>query len=288
MPRTRSGVASNQSLREGESNPQNLTKSTSKGLKKRLTDGHGPSNPAKKTKTKTKPKSEANEQETRPRLTTPDLEFDYDKSQLRDPRETPGRVKRPRHEGMELSHEWKSQFYIPEPKKPSGRLNAEQKDALFGEKALLDPSETFHDLHVCHKKGPDGSPTYDSAGFQLDWHKVDRWMKPKPYNKRAMIRGMERSVDKAQKDNRQMSEIFFEDGKPPIGVDNHIYEHYMKDHVSKDLGIPIHQIATAHFRDWEQKGFTKPNAKLWWHEPNGEEKNRALKMLCGASLRKDL
>jgi hypothetical protein len=189
---------------------------------------------------------------------------------------------------MRLSHEWKSQFYIPEPKRPSGRLNADQKDMLFRERALLDPSATFHDLYVCHGKGPNGSPTYDSAGFQLDWHKVDRWMKPQPYNKKAMVKGMERSVHKAQEDNRQMYEIFFEDGKPPMGVDNHIYEHYMKDQVSKDLGIPIHQITPAHFRDWERKGFTKAKANLWWHEPNDEEKNRASKMLTGASLRKDL
>jgi len=294
MPRTRSGVASNQSTREEEPDPQSLTKSISKGRKRRSADGHESRNPAEKKvktaekKAKTEPKSEANGQETRPRLTTADLEFDYDRSQLRDPRQTPGRVKRPRRESMELSPEWRSQFYIPEPKKPSGRLNAAQKDMLFRERSLLDPSATFHDLYICHEKGPNGSPTYDSAGFQLDWHKVDRWMKPKPYNKKAMVKGMERAVDKAQEDNRQMHEIFFEDGKPPMGVDDCSYGHYMKDHVSKDLGIPIHQITPTHFRDWERLGFTKAKADLWWHEPNDVEKKRALKMLCGASLRKDL
>jgi hypothetical protein len=237
---------------------------------------------------KTEPKPEANSQETRPRLTTPDLEFDYDRSQLRDPRPTPGRVARPRREEREVSPEWKLRFYIPKPEKPPGRLDAYQKDMLFREEAFLDPSAMFHDLYVCHRKGPDGSPTYDSGGDQLDWPKVDHWMKPKPYNKVRMVRGMEKRVDKAMEDNRKMREIFFDSGKPPTNVGNHIHDFYMKDQVSKDLGVPIHQITPAHFQDWEQMGFSKVNADLWWHEPNEEEKKRGLKMLSGGKLRKDL
>jgi hypothetical protein len=60
-------------------------------------------------------------------------------------------------------------------------------------------------------------------------------MNPQPYNKKAMVRGMERRIDKAQEDNRQMYEIF-KNGKPPMGVDDHIYGHYMKDEVSKISG----------------------------------------------------
>jgi hypothetical protein len=286
MPQTRSGVVSNQISREKKLDSLNDTKSTSRGRKRRLAQGDASNKRAKKSKPE--PKSEANEQDARPRLTSPDLEFDYDRSQLRDPRPTPGRVKRPRRGEYDLSDDWKSQFYIPEPQKPSGRLNSIQKDILFEEQALLDPSKSFHDLFICHKKGPKGSPTYDFAGFQLDWNKVDHWMDPTPYNKRAMVKGMERAVNQMQKDLRQMSEIFFKDGKAPTGIDDHIYEDYMKDHVSKDLGVPIHQITPAHFREWEKKGFTKVNANSWWRAPNDEEKKRKSNMLCGASLRKDL
>jgi hypothetical protein len=281
MPRTRSGVASNKSVSEGKPDPP-----ISKVKKRRSADGHESPKPAAKRakKANTEPKSTGTDDETKPCLTTPDLEFDYDRN---DPRPTPGRIKRPRFENSELSEDWKRKFYIPEPDKPPGRLNAVQKDILYEKKALLDPSDMFHHLYVCHKKGPNGSPTYDSAGFELDWHKVDRWMKPQPYNKNAMVKGMERAVDKAVKDNRKMYEIFFEDGKPP-SVHDHIYGNYMKDHVSKDLGIPFHQITPAYFQEWEQKGFTKAKAKLWWHEPNDVEKQRMLKMQIGCSLRKDL
>ena len=234
--------------------------------------------PAKKAKAKAEPEEPAvEEQDPRPRLTTPDLEFDYDRSQLRDPRPTPGRVARPRLEesDKELTEEWKSNYYIPQVPKPKGRLNAIQQDILHKQQALLDPSATFHDLYVCHKKGPSGSPTYDGAGFRLDWKKVDNSLRPRAYNKRTMINSMGRAVDKAEKDNREMNEIFFAGGKPPTHVEAHIYGHYMKDQVSKDLGVPFHQIEQKHFRDWEQKGFTKPEANNWWHEPNEEEKRRS-------------
>jgi hypothetical protein len=287
MPRTRSGVASNQLPLEGTPAPKSLAKNTPQARKKRSADGSESNTPTAK-KAKTEPQSKANGQETKPRLTTPDLEFDFDKNQLRDPRQTPGRVKRPRHEEGELSEAWKSQFYIPKPEKPAGRLNASQKEALFREAAFLDPSATFHDLYVCHRKGPAGSPTYDSAGFRLDWHKVNRWMKPQSYNKNAMVKGMERHLDQVEKDSRQMHQIFFERGKLPTGVDSFTYEHYMKDHVSKDLGIPIHQITPAHFQDWKRKGFTKPKADEWWREPNEVERAREMKMLSGGSLRMDL
>ena len=221
--------------------------------------------------------------QAKPRLTTPDLEFDYDRSQLRDPRPTPGRVSRPRRLQRDLTEEWKQQFEIPKPVKPKGRLSSLQKDKLFEEATLLDPSAIFHDLYVCHRKGPHGSPTYDAAGFALDWHKVDNWRKPKPYNKRAVVRGMERAVTRAMGEQEQMYKIFFTNGEAPKEAEN-----YMKDQVSKDLGIPWHQIGVPELRLWEEKGFQKQNAEEWWHTPTEEELKRMLGMLSGASLRKDL
>lgn len=38
----------------------------------------------------------SDDEQPRTRLTTPDIQFDYDRSQLRDPRQTPGRGGRPR------------------------------------------------------------------------------------------------------------------------------------------------------------------------------------------------
>ncbi|KAI0377213.1 hypothetical protein F5Y04DRAFT_190216 [Hypomontagnella monticulosa] len=227
------------------------------------------------------------DEEHKPRLTTPDLEFDYDRSQLRDPRPTPGRVKRPRYERLDMPNGFKDRFYIPEPDKPKGRLNALQKDALFKQQSLLDPSATFHDLNTCHRKGRKGSPTYDSAGFQLDWEKVDRWMKPQAYSRSRAVKGMEKSLQREEREERDMFKIFLVDGQVPEN-ERYIVIKYLKDHVSKDLGVPWHQIGPEQLVEWEKKGFPKQTFEEWWREPNEVEKRRMSKMLSGASLRKDL
>ncbi|KAI0020428.1 hypothetical protein F4780DRAFT_779549 [Xylariomycetidae sp. FL0641] len=229
---------------------------------------------------------------SKPRLTTPDLEFDYDHSQLRDPRPTPGRKRRPRLDGMEVTEEFKARFYVPKPEKPKGRLNAFQKNEIFRQECFLDPSEHFHALYICHKKGRHGSPTYDSAGFQLDWAKVDDWMKPKAYSKSRIVGGMEKRLEKGRQERRDMFSIFFvDDGKGPsqhdIDFDPNL-DHYVKDHVSKDLGVPWHQIGPKELKTWEEKGFSKQEFEKWWKKPNDEERKRMLKMLSGASLRKNL
>lgn len=228
---------------------------------------------------------------TKPRLTTPDLEFDYDRSQLRDPRPTPGRVRRPRNDEFDLKRElgedWREQYHIPKAPKPPGRLNAWQKDQMSREQSMLDPSAMFHNSHICLRKGKDGSPTYDCAGFQLDWAKVEDNKRPRAYNKKRIMRAMDRSLERGEMERRGLQEIFFVDGKRPQTSCPDM-EMYIKDHISKDLGVPWHQIHVEQAREWEKRGFPKVDPDVWWREPNAVEQKRMLKMLSGASLRKDL
>ncbi|KAI0802135.1 hypothetical protein GGR55DRAFT_666998 [Xylaria sp. FL0064] len=223
----------------------------------------------------------------KPRLTTPDLEFDYDRSQLRDPRPTPGRIRRPRLDELELTDELRQRFSMPGPERPKGRLDAFQKGPLYKEQTLLDPSKMHHDLHVCYKKGPRGRPTYDTAGFQLDFKKVAEWMKPKPYDKSRMVGTMERSMARRKRVEREVLEIFFVDGD---GLDSNgtFVMQCVKDHISKDLGVPWHQIDAKRAREWQERGFEKKKLSEWWQQPNEEEKKRMMKMEIGSKLRKDL
>ncbi|KAI1771498.1 hypothetical protein F4818DRAFT_445188 [Hypoxylon cercidicola] len=209
------------------------------------------------------------------------------RAQLRDPRPTPGRVKRPRRDERELPDGFKERFYIPKPDKPKGRLSASRKDELDRQESLLDPTDTFHHLYVCHHKGREGSPTYDLAGFQLDWKKVDDWMKPQPYSKSRIVKGASRAYERHAREKRGMYEIFFVDGKGPE-YEPSVVMMYLRDHVSKDLGIPWHQISPKQLVEWEKRGFPKQKAEEWWREPNEVESARIFKMLRGASLRKYL
>lgn len=264
------------------------------GRKKRNSDNKSASKPKKVKKGEANNDEEVDQmdQSQKPRLSTPDLEFDYDRSQLRDPRPTPGRKARPRYYAFDIPQELRAHLEatreIPKPKKPTGRLNAMQKDELLKQEALMNPLETFHDLHRCLEKGRDGSPTYDDAGFQLDWGKVNRWSNPQAYNKKKMIRGMDKTIKKDKHEEKDMFTIFF--GKKQELSDDTAQKmrHFIKDHVSKDLDIPWHQIGPEKVQMWRDKGFGPVSFEDWWKGSSPEDEKRNRIMSRGASLRKDL
>lgn len=254
-----------------------------------------PQGPAKKRKSSVRPTNDASEpsetqqdvyqQQPPPRLTTPDLEFDWDRSKLKDPRPTPGRERRPRFEDYDIPAELAARR-PPPPEKPKGRLNAMQKNALFVEKARRDPAEAFHHLYKCRDKGPNGSPTYDMAGFRVAYDKVMDWFEPVPYNKNRMIKGMNRAVARAQSLDVHAVQVFFEDfeaAKEKI-VGSPFQMDLVKDTISKDLGIPLHKIGHEEIDMWEQKGFEKHKLDDYMTYSE-EDQKRIMKMMGGSKLR---
>lgn len=137
---------------------------------------------------------------------------------------------------------------------------------------------------MCYEKGPKGSPTYDAAGFELDYEKVANWMRPKPYNKAAIMRGVDKNLNRKEIETTRMIELFWEPGA--ISSDEPYYDtNYWKDRVSKDLGVPWHKVGVAEFEKWDKMGF--PKAKKGDYEnPSKEERDRMMRMMEGASLRK--
>lgn len=110
-------------------------------------------------------------------------------------------------------------------------------------------------------------------------------MKPTAYNKSAMIKGMERSVEKSCRETERMAEIFFEKGEGPENPKYAEGADHWKDRVSKDLNIPWHKIGVGYFEEWEKRGFKKAR-KGDYERFSEDEDKRMLNMLDGASLRK--
>lgn len=140
-------------------------------------------------------------------------------------------------------------------------------------------------LYVCFDKGPNGSPTYDSSGFQLDYNKVADWMKPRAYNKRSMVNGMEKHLERVARESKRMAEIFFAKGEAPEQPEYGPGKDYWKDRVSKDLNIPWHKIEVKHFEEWEKKGFKKAR-KGEYEIFSEEERKRMGRLHDGCTLRK--
>jgi hypothetical protein len=258
--------------------------------KKRKTSGASKTaKPTKKDENETDEAEEQNKGTPKPRLTTPDLEFDHDRFKLRDPRPTPGRDARPRYSSVDIPGDLKTQLEatqeIPEPEKPKGRLNAAKKNDLFIAEARMNPLKSFHALYRCYDKGRDGSPTYDDAGFQLDYDKVADWMKPRPYSKKRMVNGMDKAMQRDEQRRKEMFALFFEKTESELHLRA---EGVMKDQVSKDIGVPWHQIGPGQVKVWRDKGFKPVKYEEWWTEPTEEDEKREGKMLRGASLRKHI
>lgn len=214
------------------------------------------------------------------------LEIEWDRSQLRDPRLTPERVILPRREEFDLTEEEEQFFKGPAANRPANKKRGFSQDE-FRKEAKKNVSHCFHELYVCHEKGPNGSPTYDSAGFQLDYDKVAQWMKPKAYNKRAMVNGMEKELKREAIEEDRMVKAFFEGGKTPEGGMGIQGEDLLKDKVSKDLGIAFHKVTAAKVEEWATQGFPKADPRDYLPSTvTKEEQKRFRSLHSGSDLRK--
>ena len=100
----------------------------------------------------------------------------------------------------------------------------------------------------------------------------------------------EEMLDEEEREEKELLKTFLVDpdkvykGKvTPMEVEN-----YIKDHVSKDLGVPWHQINLQRIKDWRRKGFERVKFDTWWKTPAEEEDKRMLKMMDGSKYRKDM
>ena len=161
--------------------------------------------------------------------------------------------------------------------------------------ALNNPEHTLHDLHVCRAKGRDGSPTFDKAGYELDYDKVMNWfkpvsvqsIKPTPAKERRFGAHVASEHDKKQ----QMLDAFFEEGavpnlkELPDTVNDFNMMSAVKERVKKDTGVPWHKVGPSEVRDWASKGLKKAK-RGEYQEFSEEDKRRFIDKLSGASLRK--
>lgn len=218
-----------------------------------------------------------------------DLYFEWDRTQLHDPRPTPGRERLPYYTETDdipvtfLERLQKTRS-IYKSERPKGRLTNAIKHKMSVAEDLHNPWATSYATEQCYKKGREGSPTYDSAGFQLDYDKVCEWRKPQAYNKQKIMRGANRAVDEAKSRRKQRFSLFFAD--PENAKDEGLGD--LRDHVSKDLGIPWHQIGPEQVQLWRDRGFRPVKIEQWWKESTSVEGKRMMRMSAGASLRKDI
>ncbi|KAL8918903.1 MAG: hypothetical protein Q9208_007084 [Pyrenodesmia sp. 3 TL-2023] len=138
------------------------------------------------------------------------------------------------------------------------------------------PSPRVGPVEVCLRKGPGGSPTYDEAGYELDF---DYILKSTRRPRRLGKRGMERLREERKKDERKrkLVEVSEEQARK-------FYMGAMDDKVARDLGIAYHEVGIEEYEEWHKKGFRRKEGEL--ENLDDEERKRLDKLVTGCALRK--
>lgn len=212
-----------------------------------------------------------------------------------DPADWPG-VRDPDYDSRSYMHVAEDGWYVEDADAPPGpplrkwwcwwRNNPERQRWEEEGQYLEDPDKLFHTRYLCVQKGRRGGPTYDGAGYELGYGQVMKWMGPSSRLSKSSLDKMDRELGEKREAARRMAEIFFEPSAAPHdavgGQDN---TGFWRDKVSKDLGIPWHQVGVEQFEEWERRGF--PKARKGEYQVFDEAQQMRMSKMCdGCVLRK--
>lgn len=131
----------------------------------------------------------------------------------------------------------------------------------------------------CLNKGPNGSPTYDSLGYELDYHAIAAsTRRPRARSGKKYMEMLERERNEGDRKTELM------------GMNrNEVSAFSMMawdDRVSRDLGIPYHKVKMEHYEEWYEKGFRAQPGEFNAKNITPEEKERINKLAVGSAFRK--
>lgn len=135
--------------------------------------------------------------------------------------------------------------------------------------------DDFARIEECRRKGLNGSPTYDTLGFELDKDFIIKHTggRPRPLGKKALDR-----LDQKHEDSDRKANII---GSP--GDNTTVHEEAWDDRVARDLGIAYHQVGVEEYEEWQKKGFKAYKKEF---DLSKKERDRLMDLMGGSALRK--
>lgn len=125
---------------------------------------------------------------------------------------------------------------------------------------------------MCVQKGPEGSPTYDHLGYELDYYKC-AGIRP---------RGRRRRKDVAELDLRDKAKIMRMDKDKVSAFVLMAWE----DRIARDLGKPFHKVEDADFLEWQARGFAANEDDFDPKKIGKAEHDRITELATGSAFRK--
>ncbi len=135
------------------------------------------------------------------------------------------------------------------------------------------------------RKGLNGSPTYDTLGYELDKEYIIKKLSNRvPSARSARGKKAMDHFDQARKKTERKAEL--------LGLSksyNYISpfdQMAWDDKVARDLGIAYHEVGVEEFEEWKSKGFSVKEGELELDNIPEEERERITKLATGSALRK--
>jgi hypothetical protein len=166
--------------------------------------------------------------------------------------------------------------------------NASYNDKAVATRRAKDAhiKDKFHADMKRHEKllarGPHGRPIYDTQGFELDYDKVLKSMKPISKSSRLGKNYM-KMLEKDQADNREIETIM---QLPENKFSGSSVRGAVQDRVARDLDIPWHKVDISHYRRWKELGFKADPEDFKLENISEAERGRLQELACGSALRK--
>ena len=135
------------------------------------------------------------------------------------------------------------------------------------------------------RKGLNGSPTYDTLGYELDKEYIIK----KASNRRPSARSawgkkaMDHFAEERRKTERKVKILGLAKSQNNISPFD---EFAWNDKVARDLGIAYHLVGMEEYEEWKRKGFSVKEGELERENIPEEERERITRLATGSALRK--
>ena len=145
--------------------------------------------------------------------------------------------------------------------------------------------EDFRRQDQVRRKGLNGTPTYDTLGYELDKEYIIKKTSNRPPSARSAW-GPKATKKFAQerKSTERKAEIL--GIKKSINDISPLDEMAWDDRVARDLGKAYHEVGMEEYEEWKGKGFKLKEGELELKNIPEEEKARISRVATGSALRK--
>ena len=146
-------------------------------------------------------------------------------------------------------------------------------------------NEDFRRQDQVRRKGLNGSPTYDTLGYELDKEYIIKKVSNRPVSARSAWgpKAMEKFAKERRNTERKVEILGLDKSYDNISAfDKMAWD----DKVARDLGKAYHEVGVEEYEEWKRKGFKIKEGELDADNIPEEEQARITRVAAGSAFRK--